>query len=263
MHQHTARSGRGLPTISFSPIEIAYYLVAAGVLALIFSLAYNWPLYLGFAAGGLGLTLHELGHKLIGRLEGIQHIHFALSPLGIGIGLTGAFLFGAVIASPGGETVGPNATPGERAWMALAGPMTNLSLFLVFAGLHVLDPTRIHVHGVVVGLWLVIGLVNLYIGAFNLLPIPGLFDGWHVLVARPLLWLAAMAATVIAVVALWPVLKSTVVPLIQLSTGGLLGPVLASLSSGVLGPVLGLTNIDAATAGGLPRGLLMSVYDTS
>lgn len=119
---------------------------------------------LGLVAGLLlfaSVLLHELGHSFAARREGIEVESITL------------FLFGG-LARLGGEA----KTPGGAFWIAVAGPLVSLALFL---GLSPIVGSGL-VSGPVAAIVGLLAYINLALAAFNM--IPGLpLDGGNVLKA--------------------------------------------------------------------------------
>ena len=111
------------------------------------------------------LLLHELGHAVVARREGMEIEGITL------------WLFGGVARFKGMFPSG-----GAELRIALAGPAVSLFLGLLFLGAAAVLPMPDAVDGVVA--WL--GRINLILLAFNMLPALPL-DGGRVL--RALLWL--------------------------------------------------------------------------
>ena len=129
------------------------------------------PTYIGMGIAAAlifyaSLLLHELGHALQARREGVPIIGITL------------WLFGGV-ARFGGDF--PSA--GAELRIALAGPAVSLALGAAFVGLAATTDPPAAVGGVVA--WL--GYINLTLLVFNMLPAFPM-DGGRVL--RSLLWLA-------------------------------------------------------------------------
>jgi Zn-dependent protease len=125
------------------------------------------------------LIVHELGHALAARRQGIEVRHIQL------------FLFGGLT-----QMSRDTRSPGEEFKVAIAGPLATLGMVVVFAGVDlaivgphrlwqafVLDPS-IHVTPVLLALsWLL--LMNVVVLVFNLIPAFPL-DGGRI--ARALVW---------------------------------------------------------------------------
>ncbi|MBZ8182988.1 site-2 protease family protein [Oscillatoria salina] len=124
-------------------------------------------LFLGWVTGLImalllfgSVLLHELGHSLVAKAQGIPVKSITL------------FLFGG-IASIDRES----KTPGQAFQVAIAGPAVSVALFGLFLGLHQLWTT-----GILEYLTLDLARINLVLAIFNL--IPGLpLDGGQVLKA--------------------------------------------------------------------------------
>jgi Zn-dependent protease/CBS domain-containing protein len=112
------------------------------------------------------LLLHELGHALQARRDGVEIEGITL------------WLFGGVAKF---KTMFPSA--GAELRIAIAGPLVSLVLGLAFLALPAVLPLAAYVDGVL--FWL--GTINLMLLAFNLLPALPL-DGGRVL--RSLIWYA-------------------------------------------------------------------------
>jgi Zn-dependent protease len=111
------------------------------------------------------VLLHELGHALLARLHGVPVKDITL------------FIFGGVA-----EISDEPSTPGQELTMAIIGPLVSLALSGVFAALHL--ATR-GTSAPLAAMGLFLGVVNLSLGLFNL--IPGFpLDGGRVL--RSILW---------------------------------------------------------------------------
>lgn len=142
------------------------------ILALVsfnFGLAYlQWGTVLGWSAGIVvalllfgSVLLHELGHSLVARSQGIKVNSITL------------FLFGGIAAIEE-----ESKTPGEAFQVAIAGPAVSIILFTLLSGLTYILPAGSPV-SVMAG---DLAKINLVLALFNL--IPGLpLDGGQVLKA--------------------------------------------------------------------------------
>ncbi len=128
---------------------------------------------------GVGFVLHELAHRIVARGYGAE-AHFIANDrwllLSILISLSGVF-----IAAPGAVWHRGLLTVRQSGLIALAGPVTNLVLsllfLLLFVPITVLRPPFFD-------LWIIVCYVgfrfNAWIGLFNMIP-AGPFDGAKVL----------------------------------------------------------------------------------
>jgi Zn-dependent protease len=132
----------------------------------------EWALWLNWLLGivtsllfFVSVLLHELGHSLVARSQGIPVRQITL------------FIFGGAA-----EITEEPSSPGKEVWLALAGPMVSLALGVVFMTVYLLA-RRVAPPASSVALYL--GGINLTLGVFNL--IPGFpLDGGRVL--RAILW---------------------------------------------------------------------------
>jgi Zn-dependent protease len=128
---------------------------------------------------GLGFVLHELAHRVMARRYGAE-AHFVANRgfllLSIAIAFAGIF-----IAAPGAVWYRGFINRAQNGQIALAGPVTNYALALIF----ILIPPLLVLVGIGVPAWLVtlcaIGYsLNAWLGLFNMIP-AGPFDGAKVL----------------------------------------------------------------------------------
>ena len=128
---------------------------------------------------GVGFVLHELAHRIVARSYGAQ-AHFIANNSWLLISIVLAFT-GFFIAAPGAVWHRGYLTPRQGGLIALAGPVTNLVLSVVFLAALI--------GSAVVGLelpqWLFMTLYigfkfNAWLGLFNMIP-AGPFDGAKVL----------------------------------------------------------------------------------
>ncbi|ELY69237.1 zinc metalloprotease [Natrinema versiforme] len=129
---------------------------------------------LSFVTVGVGFLLHEIAHKVV-AIEHGQLAEFRADYQMLFLALMGA-LVGFLFAAPGAVYHRGRVTQRENALIALAGPVTNLLLALLFLPM-VLFPGIIGTVGQM-GIW-----INLFLAAFNMIPF-GPLDGksvleWH------------------------------------------------------------------------------------
>ena len=128
---------------------------------------------------GLAFVLHELAHRVVARGYGAE-AHFIADTRWLMISIVLAFV-GFFIAAPGAVWHRGYLTPRQSGLIALAGPVTNMVLSLLFLGALI----GLAVIGISLPDWLVttcyIGFkFNAWIGLFNMIP-AGPFDGAKVL----------------------------------------------------------------------------------
>ena len=139
---------------------------------------------ISLATAGLGFLLHELGHKVTAiKYDHVAEFRADFSMLFLAIM---SAMIGFIFAAPGAVYHrGPNPSARENGLIALAGPVVNILLGVAFIPLLGV--------GMATGIDLVatIGryglVVNLFLAAFNMIPIGGL-DGRTVMSWNPLAW---------------------------------------------------------------------------
>jgi len=155
-------------------------------------------------AVGLGFLLHELMHRTVAKSFAC-HAEYRMWPLGLLLALALAMVSrgSLIFAAPGAVYIVPLAyspyISSEQlrriyGLIALAGPMANLVLALVFYLVLGLSLHPFMDFTAVVGL-----RVNLWLAAFNLLPIPPL-DGVNVVRWSPVIWGSVAIPTWIATI---------------------------------------------------------------
>jgi Zn-dependent protease len=138
-----------------------------------------YALVIATVTTGIGFLLHELAHRVVARRFGAQ-AHFVANDAWLLISIAVAFL-GMFIAAPGAVWHRGYLTMRQGGLIALAGPVTNLVLALIFlVGAFVL-PTRASFLGMNLHVVCQIGYsINAWLGLFNMIP-AGPFDGAKVL----------------------------------------------------------------------------------
>jgi Zn-dependent protease len=156
---------------------IAFAIVQVGAAQILTPLFVEFLLISAIVCG-LGFVVHELSHRVVARTYGAQ-AHFVANNQWLIVSIVIAFA-GFFIAAPGAVWHRGYLTPRQGGLVALAGPVSNLVLALVFL---LLFPI-----GYMVGIradWLtylcLIGVsLNSWLGLFNMIP-TGPFDGAKVL----------------------------------------------------------------------------------
>ncbi len=140
---------------------------------------------------GAGFVLHELGHKFVAIRYG-AHAEYRAWTTGLFAALFIAFLTdgGFIFAAPGAVYIfGRRISTEQNGKIALAGPLVNLFLALVFLAIGFSSPEFATLAAIGVS-------VNAFLGAFNLIPIFPL-DGSKVFAWNKGVW----AITLIALLA--------------------------------------------------------------
>ncbi|RZH67439.1 zinc metalloprotease [Natrinema altunense] len=184
MSYHPARQSD--PDLRFSDTEIRDLAIAWATLSVAFALLFA-PVHRGKSVGtfvtmvglslvtvGVAFLLHEIAHKVV-AIEHGQIAEFRADYQMLFLALMGA-LVGFLFAAPGAVYHRGQVTQRENGLIALAGPVTNLLLALLFLPL-VIVPEPFGTIGQM-GIW-----INLFLAAFNMIPF-GPLDGksvleWH------------------------------------------------------------------------------------
>lgn len=126
---------------------------------------------------GVGFLLHELAHKVVAIRFG-QLAEFRADYSMLFVAVVGA-LAGFLFAAPGAVYHRGRITARENGLIAVAGPVTNLLLAVVFLGVLLVGSSGVGGTYVLdVGLWGV--RINLLLAGFNMIPF-GPLDGRKVL----------------------------------------------------------------------------------
>ena len=192
--------------ISWLTVSFAFAWIGFGIFSLKGLETFLTQFAIMLVAVGTGFILHELAHKYVGIHYG-AHAEFRawrqglLLAIGLAILTSGAFVF----AAPGAVYVyGNSITRKQNGIISWVGPLTNIAVALGFGALlAVLRPGEFLARIMVSAMY-----VNLFLAAFNLLPIFPL-DGSKVFVWNKAIWLATMAVAVLGVV-FFPVLLAVV-----------------------------------------------------
>jgi Zn-dependent protease len=107
-------------------------------------------------AVGPAFLLHEIGHKIVAKKNGCW-AEFRADPKGLQFGVMLAFILGFLFMAPGAVMVAGLVTRRQNGHIAVAGPLTNLGLFIIG-----------------IPLWVLILGIS---GAFNVADLPTLNSG--------------------------------------------------------------------------------------
>ena len=145
------------------------------------------PLLASALAVGLGVVLHELGHKFFGqRFSAHSEFHSFDQWLimGVLISFTG-FLF----VLPGAVFTSGHITKRQLGIIALAGPTVNFLLVLLFLPLTLLGGLAGYIGALGVE-------INALLAVFNMLPF-SIFDGAKVAAWNKIVWAAGFSIAII------------------------------------------------------------------
>ncbi|UZE92692.1 MAG: peptidase M50 [Methanosarcinales archaeon] len=144
-------------------------------------------LILSLLTVGVAFLLHETGHKVVAqRYECWAEFRMSLPMLMFAI--LCAYVAGIVFAAPGAVMIfGPHITREQNGKIAVAGPTMNLLLVFLFLPLigHGGFITMIGAYGVI---------INIFIAAFNMLPI-SVLDGRKILYWSKTVYLLVLLAS--------------------------------------------------------------------
>jgi len=188
--------------IRTSETEIKHLLIAWLAISLAFAILFvreEWmywgvslsdlvrPMILAMFTVGIAFLLHEMAHKVVAqRYECWAEFRMSLPMLMFAI--LCAYVAGIVFAAPGAVMIfGPHITREQNGKIAVAGPTMNLLLVFLFLPLigHGGFITTIGAYGVI---------INIFIAAFNMLPI-SVLDGRKILYWSKTVYLLVLLAS--------------------------------------------------------------------
>ncbi|MBW6469981.1 MAG: hypothetical protein K0A90_02030 [Methanosarcinaceae archaeon] len=147
---------------------------------------------------GTGFILHELGHKFTAQHYGYSAVYEA-SPMGLLLAIFLKLVTGIVFAAPGAVMIRKRQsyystdderyydilTQSKETWkIALAGPMVNVALAVVFIAMLILFSSD---SGLMKNMGFYGAYVNIFLAGFNMIPF-GPLDGAKVFKHNPVIW---------------------------------------------------------------------------
>jgi len=172
----------------FTKKEIKDLLFAWVFITLIFTILLKGDLaetlLISAVAVGLGFLLHELAHKFVAESYGLK-AHFVAFTKFMWVSVFLA-LIGIIFIAPGAVMV-PHADKIRLGRIAVAGPLTNIALAIIFIVLNILYPMKLFSFG---------AYINSLLALFNMLPI-FMLDGKKVLQWNKKVYYTVLAISVI------------------------------------------------------------------
>lgn len=191
--------------------ELTHILIAWIGISFAFSFAYilsgNYLFIIAVLLGTLtGFIGHELAHKF-SAIHYKANAEFFLWNIGLGFAIImslitmGSFVF----AAPGAVYIwGKNISRKENGIISLWGPTANFIFAIIFIILgFIFAITKLNAG--VITIMFIIAQINLFLGAFNLLPIPPL-DGFKVFRWNKLIWLISLTIFILTYVLIFVVI---------------------------------------------------------
>lgn len=177
--------------------ETIHLLASLVVLTVAFAYPSTEPTMLAVIAlsVGSGFILHELGHKFTAQRFGYTAVYEA-SPMGLLLAIFLKIITGVVFAAPGAVMIRKRQsyysnddryydmlTQSRETWkIALAGPLINVALAVVFMGIMFLSDSALMQTMGLYGAY-----VNVFLAGFNMIPF-GPLDGAKVFKHNPAMW---------------------------------------------------------------------------
>jgi len=144
---------------------------------------------LSFLAIATAFFCHEIAHKYTGQKFGYWS-EFRMYPKGLLFALFLGIAAGIVFAAPGAVQIFGRPNKEEMGKIAVAGPLTNLILGLLFVGIWYSSD------GIVASISFFIAYINVFLAFFNLIPL-GPLDGAKIFRWKKELWGALIGIDII------------------------------------------------------------------
>lgn len=176
--------------VAWLMISLAFAILFSGGASFLLSLNFSFILAFVVSAFTVGISFlfHELMHKYLAQKYGLW-AEFRASYNMLWLALLFS-LFGFIIAAPGAVLIRGFLTREKNGKVALAGPLTNIILALIFFILLLFFKTE-----GILGLLLSYGLtINSLLALFNLIPALG-FDGRQVYIWNRTIYFIALVFT--------------------------------------------------------------------
>ncbi len=144
---------------------------------------------------GSGFILHEMAHKLVAIYYG-AYARFRMWPAGLLLMFGSALFLGVIFAAPGAVYIYSHTmTRKQNGIISVAGPVTNLGLFVIFMLLALFAP--VHFSPMLIfnsNAWAFGAYLNALLALFNMIPVFPL-DGSKVMAWNFFAWLFVSALT--------------------------------------------------------------------
>ena len=183
--------------MKIDPKETIHLVASLVVLTVAFAYPSTEPTMLAVIAlsVGSGFIFHELGHKFTAQRFGYTAVYEA-SPMGLLLAIFLKIITGVVFAAPGAVMIRKRQsyysnddryydmlTQSRETWkIALAGPLINVALAVVFMGIMFLSDSALMQTMGLYGAY-----VNVFLAGFNMIPF-GPLDGAKVFKHNPAMW---------------------------------------------------------------------------
>ena len=179
--------------LKFSEQEKQHLFLAIGALTLAFTLffldrGFSLVILVGlsFIAVCTGFLLHEIGHKVVAQRYGCW-AEFRAWPMGLMLAVLSGFM-GFLFAAPGAVYIQGYLSKEENGKVSAAGPLMNIGVTSV------LLPIVLFVPAIMFEIRFLLGMIcylNIFIGGFNMIPIPPL-DGSKIIKWNPAIWIGLL-----------------------------------------------------------------------